>query len=385
MPQSFSDVAAVAGIGMTRLSKDSGRTVLDQALEACRTALSDAQLPVERVGAVLSYHFNDSVHVNTVAEELGVAPAVWTNEYFGGGTQSASILGDAAMVVEAGIADVVLIFRALNGRSGRRMGQAQSDMGYPGDRQFTDPYGLLGPVHTFALSTRRWMYESGIGEDDLAAVVMQSRSLAQENTRALHRGGLDRGSYFSSPMVASPLRRVDCCLETDGAAAIVVARSELADAARPGAVGIRAVVRGGGPGATAPQRATSVGDIYSRHLAPRLYKESGVTPRDIDLAMIYDAYSPVVLQQLEDWRFVEPGGSGEFVRAGETLPEGTIPVNPQGGLLSEGYVHGLNNVVEAVRQLRGEAPANQLRDPEVALCTGFGGAYGSAALLTARS
>lgn len=381
MRQTFAGIAAVGGVGMTELSKASGRTVGELALEACRSALADAGLAPADVGAVLDYHLGDSVHVNTLAEDLGVPDAVWTNEIYGGGTQSASILGDAAMLIEARTADVVVVFRALNGRSGARMGQIGSSMGAAGDRQFTDPYGLLGPVHTFALSSRRWMADAGATEEDLAAVVLQSRELARANPRAIMRDGLDLDGYLASPLVASPLRRVDCCLETDGAIALVIARADILDATRPGSPRIHAVVRGGGPGATSPARADSIGRIYSSYLPPRLYAAAGMAPADIDLAMIYDAYSPIVLQQLEDWGLAARGESGELFRSGATAPEGSIPVNPHGGLLSEGYVHGLNNVAEAVRQLRGEAASHQVKEPTIALCTGFGGSYGSAAVL----
>lgn len=382
MRQSFAGVAAVGGVGMTALSKASGRTVGELALEACRAALDDAGLAPADVGAVLDYHLGDSVHVNTLAEDLGVPDAVWTNEIYGGGTQSASILGDAAMLIEARTADVVVVFRALNGRSGARMGQIGSSMGAAGDRQFTDPYGLLGPVHTFALSSRRWMTDTGATEEDLAAVVLQSRRLAQDNPRAVMRGGMDLDEYLASPFVATPLRRVDCCLETDGAIALVIARTDVLDAVRPGSPRIHAVVRGGGPGATSPARAESIGRIYSSFLPPQLYAAAGMAPSDIDLALIYDAYSPIVLQQVEDWGLAPRGESGALFRSGATAPGGAIPVNPHGGLLSEGYVHGLNNVAEAVRQLRGEAASHQVKEPAIALCTGFGGSYGSAAVLT---
>jgi acetyl-CoA acetyltransferase len=128
-------------------------------------------------------------------------------------------------------------------------------------------------------------------------------------------------------------------------------------------------------------RATDVSILFSRYLAGKLWDMSGLTPGDVDLALLYDAYSPVVLQQLEDFGFCNRGESGHFVRSGNTLPAGTLPVNPHGGLLSEGYVHGLNNILEAVRQLRGTATSHQVASPHVALCTGFGGSYGSAAIL----
>ena len=128
--------------------------------------------------------------------------------------------------------------------------------------------------------------------------------------------------------------------------------------------------------------APNVSTLFSAYLAPTLYKAAGMTPSDVDLAVLYDAYSPVVLQQLEDFGLAARGEAGALVRDGGTLPGGALPVNPHGGLLSEGYVHGLNNVAEAVRQLRGDG-TNQLRRPGTALCTGFGGSYGSAAILVA--
>ncbi|MCZ4548632.1 thiolase C-terminal domain-containing protein [Gordonia rubripertincta] len=377
--QSFSGLTAISGIGMTEISRDSGTDPLNLALRASREAIADADLSPGDIDGVLSYHLNDSCPVNQVAERLDLDPGIWTNEIFGGGTQSASILGDAAMLIESGTASNVLVFRALNGRSGKRMGQAALSMA-GGEQQFTLPYGMAGPVNLFALSTTRWMHESGATTDDLAAVVMQSRELAADNERALIRTRLTREEYDKSPMIASPLRRVDCCQETDAAAALVVSRTDNCPQARIGPR-IRAAVRGGGRGASAIDKAPSVSTLFTHHLREKLWATAGVIPSDVDVAMIYDAYSPVVLQQLEDLGFCEPGGSGSMFRAGRTLPSGDLPVNPSGGLLSEGYVHGLNNVLEAVRQLRGTAGVNQVPSPSIALCTGFGGSYGSALVL----
>ncbi|WP_027930153.1 thiolase C-terminal domain-containing protein [Amycolatopsis thermoflava] len=378
MTQSFAGRAAVTGIGITDLSRRSGRSELHLAVTACRAALADAGLTAADVGAVLCYHLADSAGVNQVAAALGVPDAVWTNEIHGGGTQSASILGDAAMLIEGGIAEHVLVFRALNGRSGVRMGQARLSV----DQQFTVPYGMLGPVHLFALAAQRWMNDSGATAKDLAAVVTQSRSLAAHNSRAVLGEPLDEAGYFASPPIATPLRRADCCLETDGGAALVVSAAKTADVVRPGSPRIHAVVRGGGPGASTMDSAADLSALFSSYLAEPLYRTAGMRPSDVELALLYDAYSPIVLQQLEDFGLAPRGESGAFVRAGETLPSGALPVNPHGGLLSEGYVHGLNNVLEAVRQLRGEG-TNQERRPGVALCTGFGGSYGSAAVLVA--
>jgi len=347
--QGFSGRAAVAGVGMTSLSRASGKSVLELAVEASTAAIVDAGLTPRDVDAVLTYHLGDSVPVVYLARALGLDRIGWHNEIHGGGSQCASILGDAAMLVEAGVARTVLVYRALNGRSGPRMGQVPLRVGDGAESQFTLPYGMLGPVHLFALAAQRYVAESGV---DLADVVLRSRAAAAGNPRALRRTPMTRDDYLASPMVASPLRRADCCQETDGACALVVTAADRA----PGSPRVHAVVRGGGPGSSAMDKADDVGRIFSAYVAPALYDAAGMKPDDIDVALLYDAYSFLVPRQQEDFGL-----------------DAAVPVNPHGGLLSEGYVHGLNNVAEAVRQVRAGAGT--------ALCTGFGGSYGSAAVL----
>ncbi|RYE44686.1 MAG: acetyl-CoA acetyltransferase [Hyphomicrobiales bacterium] len=378
--QAFAGATAVSGIGMTEISRRSGVSPLQLALTASRSAIRDAGLADSDIDGVLSYHMADSAPVNTVAEHLGLSPETWTNEIYGGGTQSASILGDAAMLIHSGTATNVLVFRALNGRSGKRMGQAAIRVA-GGETQFTIPFGMAGPVNLFAMAATRWMNDTGATEEDLASVVCQSRQLAASNPRALIHAPITCDEYRASPFVSTPLRRVDCCQETDAGAALVVSRADIADAVSPNSPRIGAVVRGGGVGSSSMDKAADLSAIFSRYVARKLWKLSGLRPADVDVAMLYDAYSPIVLQQLEDFGFCGVGGSGEFVRSGNTLPSGTLPVNPHGGLLSEGYIHGFNNVLEAVRQLRGTAASHQVESPHVALCTGFGGSYGSATIL----
>ncbi|MGI8336553.1 thiolase C-terminal domain-containing protein [Actinomadura scrupuli] len=376
--QGFSGKAAVAGVGMTALSRESGRTELQLAAEASRAALADAA--VERPDAILSYHLGDSAPVLYLARELGLREIGWHNEIYGGGTQSASILADAAMLVDAGLAGTVLVYRALNGRSGKRMNALGLKLGEGTEEQFTHPYGMAGPVHQFALAGQRYLHDAGLGPEHLYGVVAQSREHAAANPRALRREPLDLGTYLASPLVASPLRRLDCCQETDGACALVITSAGRA----PRAPRIHAVVRGGGPGASAMDKADDVTRIFSSYVAGPLYEAAGMKPGDIDVSLLYDAYSWLVPRQLEDFGLVP---RGDLAATLGSLPRGTasdgpVPVNPHGGLLSEGYVHGLNNVAEAVRQLRGDG-TNQVRGAGVALCTGFGGGYGSAAILTA--
>jgi acetyl-CoA acetyltransferase len=369
--QGFSGTAAIAGVGMTELSRESGRTELDLAVEAARTALDDAG--VERPDAIVSYHLGDSAPVLYVARRLGLARLGWHNEIYGGGTQSASILGDAAMLIDAGLAETVLVYRALNGRSGRRLNALGLRLGEGAEEQFTHPYGMAGPVHQFALAAQRYLHDTGLTERHLHAVVARSRDHAAGNPRALRRAPLSADDYLASPVVAAPLRRVDCCQETDGGCALVVIPARRA----PAAPRIHAVVRGGGPGASTMDKAADVTRIFSAYIAPALYEAAGMRPDDIDVALLYDAYSWLVPRQLEDFGLVaRPELAGRLTAAAGSAGSVLDMVNPHGGLLSEGYVHGLNNVAEAVRRLRTGAG-------EVALCTGFGGSYGSAAILTA--
>ncbi|MDL4771524.1 MULTISPECIES: thiolase C-terminal domain-containing protein [Thermomonosporaceae] len=361
---------------MTALTRESGRTELQLAAEASRAALADAG--IDRPDAILSYHLNDSAPVLYLARELRLPEVGWHNEIYGGGTQSASILADAAMLVDAGLAENVLVYRALNGRSGKRMNALGLKLGEGTEEQFTHPYGMAGPVHQFALAGQRYLHDAGLDEVHTHAIVAQSRAHAVRNPRALRRERLDMATYLASPMVASPLRRMDCCQETDGACALVVTRADRV----PDAPRIHAVVRGGGPGASTMDKAADVTRLFSSYLAGPLYEAAGMKPEHVDVSLLYDAYGWLVPRQLEDFGLVPREDLGAVLRAQEITWNGRFPVNPHGGLLSEGYVHGLNNVAEAVRQLRG-AGTNQVRGAGVALCTGFGGSYGSAAILTA--
>ncbi|MEU7892854.1 acetyl-CoA acetyltransferase [Nonomuraea sp. NPDC049152] len=349
----------IAGVGMTPLTRASGKTELELAVEAAQLACADAGLDPREIDAVLSYHLNDSAPVVQVARALRIDRLGWHNDISGGGTQAASILGDAAMLIEAGLARNVLIYRALNGRSGKRMNTVSTG---PQER-FTIPYGMAGPIPMFAMAATRYLYDTGLREEHLHAVVAQSRENAGSNERALRRDPLPLREYLEKPFVCSPLRTVDCCQETDGACALVVSAS------LPGPR-IQAVVRGGGPGCSTMDRSPDVTAVFSAHVAPMLWTVSRMQPTDVRVALLYDAYSWLVPRQLEDFGLVSRADLGSYL-----LARGHAGVNPHGGLLSEGYVHGLNNVAQAVREVRTGA--------EVALVTGFGGSYGSAALLTA--
>jgi len=380
--QSFSGKAAIVGVGYTDFSRDSGRTTLELALQAIQSAQEDAGLELGPVDGLLSYHMGDSVPVATVARALGLPQYRWHNDLAGGGSQCASILGDAAMAIEAGVAETIVIYRALNGRSGKRMGQIGLGAGDDGEAQFLTPYGFRGPLNLFALVAQRYAAERGLTPEDMAALAVQQRAKAVVNPKALLRTPLTIDDYLASPIIASPLRKLDCCLETDGACALIVTSAESAKRLRHRSVLIHAAVRGGGPGCGAMDKAgANPTRIFSHYVAPMIFAAAGMKRRDIELLQIYDAYSYLLLNQLEDFGYCGAAELGEIIRGGRLGQNGDLPTNLNGGLLSEGYVHGLNNVVEAVEQLRGEAGQRQAPKATTALVTGFGGSYGSAAVL----
>jgi acetyl-CoA acetyltransferase len=383
--QSFADKAAIVGVGYTDFSRESGRTVLALAMEAIGKALADAGLERDGVDGILSYSLGDSVPVATVARSMGLDRYRWHNDAFGGGSQCASILADAAMAIEAGLAETIVIFRALNGRSGKRMGRIALGAGNDMEEQFLTPYGFRGPVNLFALVSRVYAAGRGLDAGTMARLAVQQRAKAVDNPKALLRTLLTDADYLSSPMIASPLRKLDCCLETDGACALVVTSAERAKRLPNRPVLIRAAVRGGGSGCGAMDKAGDHPErIFSHYVAPALYDAASMGPSDIDLIQLYDAYSYIMLNQLEDFGFCAGGALKEAIVGCRLGRDGDLPTNLNGGLLSEGYVHGLNNIVEAVEQLQGKAGTRQLKGASTALCTGFGGSFGSAAVLAGQ-
>lgn len=374
--------AAIAGVGYTPFSRKADGSVLDLALEAIEAALNDCGLEANAVDGLLSYHLGDSVPVTTVARPLGLPRLRWHNDIYGGGSQCASILWDAAQAIENGLAETIVIYRSLKGRSGKRMGQIGHGSAEGNEEQFLTPYGVRGPVNTFALTAQCWLHQRNYSQDALATVAINQRANAAGNKRALFQEPLNLEQYMTAPMIASPLRRLDCCLETDGACALVITSTKRARTLNKAPVVIHSAVRGGGPGGSYWDKAEALDNVFSHFIADELYQSSGMTKKDIDLAYLYDAYSFLIPAQLEDFGFCERGESIEFIERGETRADGLLPTNSNGGMLSEGYIHGLNNIVEAALQLRGNEKNRQVKKADTALCTGFGGRYGSAAILT---
>ncbi|WP_327002630.1 lipid-transfer protein [Dactylosporangium sp. NBC_01737] len=377
------DRVAIAGVGRTELSKNSGVSTLTLALRAVRAALDDAGLHVRDVDGVATHGVGDSAPAPVVAAALGIRDVAFLLNQSGGGGLSATVVGYAAAAIATGQASVVVCWRAINARSEFRMGGTGRDAPPLAEFQYQVPYGYLAPPQQFAMLARELLDGGALDERVLGTVSVTQRSHAARNPRAMLRTPLSLDDYLASPWVVEPLRLLDCCLETDAAVAVVLTSASRArDLARP-PVHLRAFATGGGDTLYSTGRST-LAPSAAALMAPRLFRAAGLAPSDIDVAELYDAFTPLVPLQLEDYGFCPPGGAAEFILAGETAIGGTLPVNTHGGHLSEGYVHGLNHVAEAVDQLRGDAGDRQVAGARTALVSaqpGYVGGVTSALIL----
>jgi acetyl-CoA acetyltransferase len=266
----------------------------------------------------------------------------------------------------------------MNGRSGDRVGTMQfHGMG----AQFRYPIGYDAYLMYCAMWGQRFLYETGQTSEDLAAVAIAQRRYAERNERAFRREPLDLDGYLAAPYVVEPFRAADCTVEVDGACAVVVSALDRArDRPHPPAVVASGGYRAG------PRPGLDIGDHllwddysrnYTSHLRDDLFAAAGLTPADVQVAEIYDCFTSTVLMGLEGLGLCERGGSGELVRSG------TVPINTHGGLLSEGYLHGMNTVCEAALQVQGRAEDRQAPQHEVAVVTSGALMDGSALVLTA--
>ena len=368
--RSIRDQTAIAGIGTTEYAKDIGRPELQIALEAVTQALEDAGLSPKDVDAI--FRFDDPGNSELdVARNLGVPNLrMWGAVGWGGGAACAPVI-HAATAVASGMASVAVAFRARNRGSGGRP-WAGTQQRVAGHNAFEAPYGLVSPAQQNAVMARRYMHEYGATPEEFARVAVAQRTNAARNPRALFREPITVGDVLSSRMIADPLHLLDCCVETDGACAAVVVSAARARDLRQPPVHISGATQGMGPRhyMMTPFYKDDAFDLPSVYSARDVYAMAGVGPADIDVAMLYDVFSPLVLWQLEAYGFCGRGEAGPFVQEGRIdWDGGQLPVNTHGGSLSEAYVHGFNHILEAVRQLRGTSSC-QVAGAEVALVAG---------------
>jgi acetyl-CoA acetyltransferase len=376
--------AAIAGVGYTPFSAEAGCSVLELAAQACQAALDDAGLPPAEVDGLGSFMvMQDSVPCQAVATTLGLGQLQLSLDLDLGGQAPCHLVSLAAAAITAGDAESVLIFRAMKGRSGRRVGTMAFS---GGGGQYRYPIGYGAYMMYIAMWAQRFLHETGQGQEDLAAIVLAQQEYAAANDRAYRRRRITAAEYYAAPYVVDPFRAADCTVEVDGACAVLVTSLERARTLqRP-----PAVIAASGY-AAGPRSGLDIGDHlawadYSRNytswLAPRLYRAAGLGPADIQFAEIYDCFSSTVMMALEGLGLCGRGESGEFARSGGTRPEGRLPVNTHGGLLCEGYLHGMNTVAEAALQIQGRGGDRQVHGHEVCLVTSGALMDGSGMILT---
>lgn len=371
----FSGAAAVAGIGATEFSKDSGRSELQLSCEAVLAALADAGLAPSDVDGLVTFTMDNSAEI-AVARELGVGELRFFSRVSYGGGAGCATVQQAALAVATGVADVVVAYRGFNERSGQRFGQVQSwaaaQVNTNGlDNAWTYPHGLSTPAATVAMQARRYLHEYGASAEAFGQVAVASRRHAATNPAAFFHGRpITLEDHQASRMIADPLRLLDCCQESDGAVAIVVTSAARARHLRQGAVPILAAAQGSG---TDQFVMTSYyrGDLGVPEIGVvgrELWRQSGLGPGDMDTAVLYDHFTPYVLMQLEELGFCGRGEAPAYVADGGIELGGRLPVNTHGGQLGEAYIHGMNGIAEGVRQMRGTS-VNQVEGAEHVLVT----------------
>jgi acetyl-CoA acetyltransferase len=374
---------AIVGVGETDYSRLSGRSELRLAAEASLAAIRDAGLTPADIDGMVTFTFDSNDELD-LQRSLGIPDLRWTSRTPFGGAGANATVQLAAAAVASGAADAVLIYRAFNERSGRRYGSPESHAGFGGmgakTHDFHYTFNFNTAAKSYGMQHQPYLQRYGVTSEDLGRYVVQARAFAATNPRAMfYQQPLTLEEHQASRWIAEPLiRRWDCCLETDGGAAIVVTRLDRArDLAQP-------VARIAAATQVHSINGRIIYDVYrsqeevaaqARKLNEELQRQSGLRPNEVDVAMIYDAFSPGVFTKLEEHGFCGPGEAKDFIARGETTLTGAIPVNPNGGLLGEAYIHGINNIIEGVRQLRGTA-ANQAAKVETVLVTG-----GSAVML----
>jgi acetyl-CoA acetyltransferase len=357
--------AAIVGIGQTEFSRNAGRSELRLACESITAALADAGLAPTDVDGLVSYTI-DPVEETELTRSVGFDEIGFSARVPYGGGGSIGVLLHAASAIASGAARVVVAYRAIRARSGSRFGAAKTAQAtsttHSGTTatQWCMPYGVLTPASWMAFNSTRYMHEYGVSSADFGRAVVQLRAYAASNPAAWgYRKPITLDDHQSSRWIAEPcIHLLDCCQETDGSVAVVLVVPERArDLPHP------PVLIGAAGGAALFEQEIAT-DHYRPDLAVmessvslgrRLFDGFGYKRGDIDVALIYDAFSPILLMQLEALGFCGLGEAKDFIAAGNLALDGSLPCNTHGGLIGEGYIHGLNLVLEGTRQLRGTA------------------------------
>lgn len=370
------DKAAVAGIGATEFSKESGRSEMRLAVEATRAALHDAGIDPSEVDGMVTFTMDTNPEIE-IARNLGIGELTFFSRIHHGGGAACATVQQAAMAVATGVADVVVCYRAFNERSGRRFGAGVQDRPPAPNAEnahfsWYAPFGLLTPAQWVAMFATRYMHEYGATSEDFGRVAVADRRHAATNPAAwFYEQPITLEDHQRSRWIVEPLHLLDCCQESDGAQALVVTSLQRARDLHQPAVPIRAAAQGSASDQemmTSYYRKEISGLPEMGVVARQLWAGAGIGPEDVSTAVIYDHFTPFVLCQLEEFGFCKRGEAKDFVRDGNIELGGRLPVNTHGGQLGEAYIHGMNGIAEAVRQLRGTS-VNQVPGAEHVLVT----------------
>ena len=378
MPTTLKNEAAIVGIGQTEFSKNSGRSELQLSAEAVKAALDDAGLEPSDVDGMTTFTLDTSDEIE-VARAVGIGDLTFFNRIPHGGGAAVGVVQHAAMAVATGIADVVVCYRGLNGRSGQRYsagvaeGVATSDLIH---WSWYMPFGLMTPASWVAMFTQRYMHEYGATSTDLGAVAVAMRDHAVSNPAAFfYQRPLTMEDHQTARWIAEPLKLYDCCQETDGGCAVIVTSVERARDLKQKP----AIIRGAAQAAGADQETMtsfyrpSISYLPEMDLvAQQVYAQSGLGPQDLDAAVIYDAFTSIVFWQLESFGLCGRGEAKDFIKGGTLTRDGKLPTNTHGGQLSEAYVHGMNGVNEGVRLIRGTSVNQPQKNDHVLVTAGVG-------------
>ena len=368
----LTDKCAITGIGETEYSKNSGKSVAALQMEASLKAIADAGLKPTDIDGVIPYGNMEMVAEDFITN-LGLPDLRYSAVTPLGRASAVAAIQAAVSAVASGIANNVLIPIGRNGSSGQRIGARAGEM--PQFRligEFEMPQGNIAPPQLYAHMARRHMELYGTKSEQLAEIAVSTRANAILNDNAVMTKPMTIEDHQNSRIISDPLRLFDCCLESDGAAAVIVSGSDRAKDLAQKPIYIMGVGEGHPDSPSTITQRPDITTLGTAKAAPRAFGMAGVSHKDIDVAEIYDCFTYIVMCQLEDLGFCKKGEGGDFVSNGRIARGGELPINTHGGLLSQSHIVGMNHVCELVKQLRGSAGKAQVANAEIGLVTGYG-------------
>jgi acetyl-CoA acetyltransferase len=364
---------AVAGVGETTYYRhgQAPEPEFDLCLKAILAACADAGIDPRDIDGFASYS-NDRNDPPSLATALGTHELRFSNmQWGGGGGGGAGAMANASAAIAGGLADCVVVYRALAQGQFGRFGQGSRASTISGDSALTNPYGQMSPAQYYAPKAMRFMHEHGIGQSALRAIALASYHHAQANPRAVMYGRpLSEEKYDESRWITEPFHLYDCCMENDGAAAVILVSAERARDLKQTPAYVLGAAIGAGYRVHSTQAGFATPDLASAHfktVAKHMYDMAEVGPKDVDVVQCYENFTGGVLMSLVEHGFFAPEEAVDFLKLENLIAAGgKLPLNTSGGNLAECYMHGLELQIEAVRQIRGQS-TSQVKDAKVSL------------------